>query len=163
MLAWGLEFTFFRFLNLSYFKYYSILFALFRYYPAHTYAHLETKQKNQSIAIIYFSWGQTSCFFFLTPVIWIVLIQDWYYEIADKNKGPLFHFFDMFSGRQLYMRLTFSMFCRMIGWLPPLSPFTTSASCEKSGWIGEPIKYGILKRLLQQCWRLQAILDCNGY
>lgn len=56
----------------------------------------------------------------------------------------------MFPGRQLYVCLTFSRFRSSIGWLPPWSPFTTSASCEKPGWIGKPIKCGILKRL-QQC------------
>lgn len=88
--------------------------------------------KNHSTAIILFLMQTDKLLPFLTSVIWIVLVPNWYYEISGNNKELLFHLSDTFSGRHLYMCLTFSRFCSLIGWLPPLSPFTTSASCERN-------------------------------
>lgn len=82
MLGWELEVILFRFLNMSYLKYYFILFALFG--CAHHNLHrlmLIYKQKNHSTELTSFLLGTDKLFPSLTPVIWIVLVPDWYHEI----------------------------------------------------------------------------------
>lgn len=51
------------------------------------------------------------------------------------ERGPWFHFSDTFSGRQLYMRLTFSRSCRSIGWLPLLSPLQPLLHVRNQGGL----------------------------